>query len=320
MAGTVPPRLQPIYRTSALGTRAEVLVTDPDALVAAARILHNELERIDGLASRFRSDSEISRLHRANGVPTVVSEGLLEAILVATRVAAATEGAVDPTVGAAMCRVGYDRDFSQIAAGLPGQLPNARAVPGWRAVEIDTANRSVRLPRDMRLDLGATAKALAADHIAEAAHRECGCGVLVSLGGDVATAGAPREGFHIGMGEACGIPDGNQTVAIFSGGLATSGIWVRQWRLGRDTVHHIIDPSTGLPVSPVWRTVTVCAASCVDANAASTAAMVKGAEAIGWLESHFLPARLVAMDGSVATVGDWPDDPGSTGEPRGTNR
>ena len=314
------PNPQTIFHTSALGTRADLLVTDPDALVAAARILQDELERIDGLASRFRSDSEISRLHDANGHPTVVSDGLLEAVLVALRVAEATDGAVDPTVGGAMCDLGYDRDFSEIACGLPGRLPRARAIPGWRAVEIDVEARTVRLPRGARLDLGATAKALAADRIATAVHWAHGCGVLVSLGGDVATAGAPTEGFRVGLGDACGMPNGHESVAIFSGGLATSGIGVRQWQLGRHRVHHIVDPSTGLPVRPVWRTVTVCAASCVDANAASTAAMVKGAAAGRWLESHRLPARLVAVDGTVVSVGGWPDEHPGAVDPKAAHR
>lgn len=310
MALATAPRHSAIYRTSALGTRVELLVTDPGCLIAATEILQQELERIDLLASRFRADSEISRLQRAGGTTTQASDGLIEALLVAVRVAMVTDGAVDPTVGEAMCRLGYDRDFSLVKDGRAGELPPACAVPGWRSIEVNLKRRSIRLPPGTKLDLGATAKALASDRIASAVHRTCGCGVLVSLGGDIAVAGAPAGGFRIGLGEDCETTSGDAAVAVSAGGLATSGIAVRRWRLGETLVHHIVDPSSGHPVAPVWRTVSVCAASCVDANAASTAAMVKGAAALAWLAAMRLPARLVAPDGTVHTVGGWPVDGG----------
>ncbi len=308
MTTAAPLRDDAVYRTWALGTRAELSLTDPGQLLAAVRIFDDELDRMDRLASRFRPDAEIARLDSAAGQPTPVSDGLMEAVEVALAMASATGGAVDPTVGAAMCRLGYDRDFSAIAPGIPGTLPAPHPVPGWDRVQVDRAARTVRVPSGTRLDLGATAKALAADRIAAAVRRACGCGVLVSLGGDVAVAGAPPGGFSIGLGEVCGVPDGSGNVAVFSGGLATSGVAVRQWRLGSSSVHHLLDPATGLPVPLVWRTVTVAAASCVDANAAATAAVVKGAAAAAWLTTHRLPARLISADGVVVTVGGWPDE------------
>ncbi|HUZ10423.1 MAG TPA: FAD:protein FMN transferase [Acidimicrobiales bacterium] len=298
-----------LYRTAALGTRAEVMVTDPGALVAAVRILHRELDRIDRIASRFRADSEISRLHGAGGRPVRVSPELLQAIRLAMRMAEATDGALDPTVGAALCRLGYDRDFSAIAAGVPGRLPPARAVPGWRSIEVDPGRGTVRLPEGTLVDLGATAKALAADRVAEAAGTTLGCGVLVSLGGDVAVAGAPPPGgFPIGLGDVCTATGTAEAVTIRSGGLATSGIGARRWKLGSEVVHHIIDPASGLPATVTWRTVSVAAATCVEANAAATAAMVKGPDALAWLSSLRLPARLVGTDGAARYVAGWPED------------
>lgn len=307
MPVTADRRPLTVYRTRALGTVAELVLTDPDARVAGSRVLHDELDRMDLLASRFRPDSEIARLHRAGGRQVRVSDELLETVAVALRAAEATDGAVDPTVGRAMERIGYDRDFARVAPGVAGRLPGPQAVPGWRTVEVDVAAATLRVPEGVVLDLGATAKALAADRIATRIHRECGSGVLVSLGGDVAVAGAPPEGFAIGLGDDCRVADdGAGTVAVRSGGLATSGLAVRHWRLGGHPVHHIVDPATGLPVDPVWRTVTVCAASCVDANTASTAAMVLGAGAPAWLAARSLPARLVRAGGEVVAVGAWP--------------
>jgi thiamine biosynthesis lipoprotein ApbE len=96
------------------------------------------------------------------------------------------------------------------------------------------------------------------------------------------------------------------TVGLRSGGLATSGTGARRWRRGGYDLHHIVDPRTGLPVRSPWRTVSVAAATCADANAATTAALVKGAGAERWLTRLGLAARLVAHDGTVVTTPGWP--------------
>lgn len=138
-----------------------------------------------------------------------------------------------------------------------------------------------------------------------------GCGVLVSLGGDLATAGpAPEGGWRIALADdhARPAPEGGPAVAVTSGALATSGIQVRTWRRGGRVLHHIVDPLTGEPAIPVWRTVTVAAATCVDANAFSTAAIVLGDRALDRLHATALPARLTGLDGTVVRVGGWPPD------------
>ena len=116
----------------------------------------------------------------------------------------------------------------------------------------------------------------------------------------------PTGGFCTGLADVSGAAEASETVAISSGGLATSGITSRWWRVGYHVVHHIVDPSTGLPPPPAWRTITVAAASCVDANAASTAAMVKGLGGRDWLAARNLPARLIGLDGTVVRVGGRP--------------
>jgi len=296
-----------IYRTKALGTIAELLVTDPHVIVAASTLLHEELERIDRAASRFRPDSDIIRLNRSAGSEVTVSQDLLEAVQVALGMAEATQGAVDPTVGQALCRLGYDRDFADVAGGVRGRLPRSQPAPGWSVVGVNERTRTVSLPAGVSLDLGATAKALASDRAAASIHARLGCGVLVSLGGDVAVAGPPPPGgFSVGLADACTERSATEAVRIDSGGLATSGIGVRQWTLGRHRVHHIVNPATGLPAPTCWRTVATTAASCVQANAASTASVVMGDAALDWLNSHHLPARLVAMDGTVHYTHAWP--------------
>ncbi len=294
-----------VYRTRALGSIAE-LVIDAGELYAASQMLEFELARIDRVASRFRSDSDLSWLNSRAGSEVVVGQDLFEAIDVALAMAEATGGLVDPTVGAAMNRLGYDRDFAEVLSGVDGELPAVGAVPGWRSVCIDRGRRAVRLPLNAALDLGATAKALAADRAAATIHNRLGCGVLVSLGGDASTAGpAPAGGFVIGIADTCTSP-AVEAIAISSGGLASSGIGVRSWRLGTQRVHHIVDPVTSLPAAPYWRTVSTTAATCVEANAASTAAIVLGERAVDWLEGRGLPARLVRLDGTVVRIPGWP--------------
>jgi thiamine biosynthesis lipoprotein len=161
------------------------------------------------------------------------------------------------------------------------------------------------------LDLGATAKALAADRIAAGVAERTGCRVLVSLGGDVAAGGpVPEGGWRVGIGDdhVDALDDPDVTVTITGGGLATSGTGRRRWRRGGRTVHHIVDPRTGDVAAPCWRTATVAAGSCVDANTASTAAIVMGAAAGVWLRRCALPARLVAYDGTVSLVAGWPTE------------
>jgi FAD:protein FMN transferase len=297
-----------VHRTTRWSTRIEVLVTDPSVVVAAARILDEELDRVEDAASRFRHDSELSRIHRAGGGPVAVSHLLCALVGTALRAADLTDGLVDPTVGAALERLGYDRDFADVAPGTDGHLPDPAPVPGWRTVTLDADRCVLTVPAGTILDLGATAKAWAADRAAAVISDRLGCGTLVSLGGDVAVRDAPTGGFVIGVADVCGDPHAPTAVAVASGGLATSGIGNRHWSLGGTPVHHVVDPRTGLPASSCWRTVTVAAGSCVDANTASTAALVLGGGAPGWLAERGLPARLVRVDGTVATVAGWPDD------------
>ncbi|MCR6488048.1 FAD:protein FMN transferase [Amycolatopsis sp. OK19-0408] len=396
----------------ALGTTAEVLVTDPRRLDAAVSLLRAELAAIDLACSRFRPDSEISRLHERAGRQVQVGALLAEALGVALRAARLTDGLVDPTVGAAVRELGYDRDFAlvtdssvddgrarragpaagdtagggesaaadpacgpaaagrscgpvaavsacgPVAAGwscgpvaadpacgpavadrscgpaaagwscgpvaadpacgpaaagwscgpAAGAEPAPVPAPGWHRVLFDPAQRLVVLPRGVHLDLGATAKALAADRAARRIHAALGCGVLVNLGGDLSAQGpTPAGGWQVALGDDHADARSDTTVALSrSLGLASSGTTRRRWRRGGRTVHHIVDPRTGDVAQTRWRTVTVAAKSTVDANTASTAAIVLGAEAPAWLANRRLPARLVGVGGDVVTTTGWP--------------
>jgi len=294
----------------ALGTLIRLVVTEPECLPEATAMLEADLAALDLACSRFRRDSELSNLRSTDGRPVRVSPLLAEAIAVALRAARLTDGDVDPTVGAAMSAAGYDRDFGRIPRSGPPLMVNARTVPTWRDVHLE--GHLLSMPEDTQLDLGATAKAWAADRAAARIADRLGCGVLVSLGGDIAVAGpAPGAGWRVRVQDVTGSPDDPPSgpydqVAIRAGGLATSSTAARRWQRGGDVLHHILNPRTGRPAEPVWRTVSVAADTCADANAASTAAVIRGREALGWLARLGLPARLVDATGVVFTTGGWP--------------
>ena len=295
----------------ALGTTIEVVVTDPDALDAACRLVKAQVQELDAAASRFRSDSELARLNAAGGRPVRVSRLLQEAMEDALRAAERTDGVVSPTVGEALELSGYDRDFGEIDPSGPAFRYLLRSVPGWRRVRIDRAARTITLPPGVHVDLGATAKAACADRAAHAAAAAARCGVLVNMGGDIAVAGpAPEVGWAIRVADRHDAPPGapGVTVAITGGGLATSGTAARRWFRGGAVHHHLIDPATSAPAVTPWRTVTVVADSCLEANTASTASMILGHSAPAWLAGRGLHARLVDEDGRVVPVGEWPLD------------
>ena len=306
-----------IAERAALGTSARVAAWPADGLAAALTAVDAELERLDQQASRFRADSELSRIHRTPGTVHRLSRGLAEVVYLALAAARWTGGLVDPTVGAALVTLGYDRDFTAIRPGPPAPRPRGGPglVPGWRSVTMDGC--TLGLPEGVCLDFGATAKGLGSDRGAAAAGWALGRGgVLVSLGGDIAVAGqSPLGGWPVAVADSSDPVSGpedpraggpGQVVRLAAGGLATSSVMSRRWQCDGRPVHHIIDPRTGSPAGGPWRTVSVAAACCAEANAAATAAIVAGRDAETFMAGIGLPARMVSHHDIVRLLGGWP--------------
>jgi FAD:protein FMN transferase len=301
-----------IAERAALGTDARVALWPPDGLAVALAAVDAELGRLDRQASRFRADSEVSRIARSGSGAHTVSPGLAEAVRVALAAACWTGGLVDPTVGGALTALGYDRDFSAVTDVPAGPLPAPGPLPGWRRVTLDGC--VLRLPAGTVLDLGATAKGLGTTGSPAAAWRAAGRGgVLVSLGGDIALAGQPPAGgWPVALADSslASAAAVTRVVRLTAGAVATSSVTCRQWRHGGRVMHHIVDPRTGYPASGPWRTASVAAPRCALANAAATAAIVAGPDAPAWLTRTGLAARLVGHDGAVRLLGGWPDADG----------
>ncbi len=291
------------------GTYVHVAVDDPAVLLAAARLTRVVLEEVDRSCSRFRSDSDLIRANRSPGQWVTVDPLLAAATSVALLAAELTDGLVSPCLGRAMVALGYDADLDRVRRR--GASPVRRLPPpspeAWR--EVGVRADAVRVPEGCDLDLGATAKAWAADVAVRVVVERLGCRVLVSLGGDLRVGGAAGPPWPVVVTERRGDRDG-QLVEVERGGLATSTTTIRQWRgPGRD-VHHLLDPRTNEPVAGPVRTVTAAGGSCLAANIASTAALVLGGAALPWLESREISARLVHAQGLVTTTSSWPIDRG----------
>jgi len=294
----------------ALGTTAVVLTVDPALAEAARATVELEIADIDLACSRFRPDSELLALNAAAGRRVEVSTTLFAAVEEALRGARLTDGRVDPTIGSRLSELGYDRDFASVPPDGPALQISVHRLGEWDQVALDPVHWSIELPAGVELDLGATAKALCADRAARTAAAVTGTGVLVGLGGDISVAGDPPEGgWVVRVCDDHAAPDEGPTedVEISSGGLATSSTTVRRWTRGTEHLHHVLDPETGQPAPVWWRTATVAAASCLDANIATTAALILGPAAPQWLAEHGFPARLVRADGTIVTVGGWPE-------------
>jgi thiamine biosynthesis lipoprotein len=247
---------------------------------AGVRDLFHEWERA---FSRFRPDSELSRINRHAHEVVVVSPLFARVTRVALRAAAATAGRVDPTLGAAIEAAGYDRDSSLLPDDAPAP---GRPQPGcWRRLRLDGC--LLYRPRGVRIDLNCVVKGMAVD----AALALIAGNGYVCAGGDIAVRGSLDVS----------LPGGG-AVAVHSSGLATSGSSRRRWMRGGDVQHHLLDPHTGRPARSCWSDVTVAAADCTTADIAAKTAFLLSDEGPGWIEEQGLAARFLAESGEVVDV------------------
>ena len=236
----------------------------------------------------FCDDSELSRVN-GTAASFLVSDEFAAALLVALDAAEASDGLVDPTLGAAVVAAGYDRDFADLDEEAEPR-PRPRASPGcWKSVRL--TGRLLTRPHDVLLDLNGVVKALAVDGALACI---AGAG-FVSAGGDLATRGPVNVA----------VPGGD-VVQVLEGGVATSGTARRRWLRDGVEQHHLIDPRTGLPSRSPWTQVTVVGASCLAADVCAKAAFLLGADGPDWLDSRRLPGRFVSRERVVCNAA-WTD-------------
>lgn len=281
------------------------LVTDPAVAGEAGEQVQRLFQEWEQRLSRFRPDSELSRLNARPGRPVVVGGLLLEVVTAALRAARATRGLYDPTLLRAIEQLGYDRSFERIGPTTPPLTERVAPGGGWRRVRVDHTARTVTLPHGVGIDLGGIAKGMAVDAATERL-RECGvAAAMVSAGGDLRVLGSPP-------GEASWLiaipgPAGPVTVPLTHGSLATSGIGRRHWRQGRVERHHLLDPRSARPARTGLWSVSVAAANCAQAEVAAKTAFILGAgPGADFLASKRLAGLFTTPAGERRPAGSWP--------------
>lgn len=269
----------------AMGTDVELLVHADDA-GAALDAAECEFHRLEALLSRFREDSELSRLNRDGSIDA--GPDLLRVVELALAARDRTGGRFDPTVHDALVAAGYDRTFEAVA---PARDEWAQATGAPAGGEVSVAGRRIELEPGVRLDLGGIGKGYAAERAAELLATAGPC--LVNAGGDIAVRGGS---WPVGVEHL--------TLELSAGGLATSGRDRRRWRRGGRELHHLIDPETGEPARTDVLRVTVVAGDAVDAEVAAKSLFLAGADrAAAEADAAGTPAVVVAEDGRTLLAG-----------------
>ena len=275
------------------------VVGDLEPAVAIVRAVMSEVE---AAASRFRADSDLSRINAHAGRDVPVTPLTIRLVAMAVDAARRTDGAVTPTVGAGLVAQGYDADIDVVRARtrIPCTAPITSPAPeAGEVIRIDRGLGRIGVRHGTVLDLGALAKAYAVDEaLQRIADRRLGP-ALVSIGGDLGAVG--EHEWQVAVSETADVQ--GQLVTISSGAVATSSTAGRRWGGGR---HHIIDPRTGGCAAGRWRTATLWAPTAVEANTLSTWALVDADAHAVAVAVRRRPARYVDGTGTVIARHGWP--------------
>ncbi|MGI9252523.1 MAG: FAD:protein FMN transferase, partial [Thermomicrobiales bacterium] len=265
-------------------------------------------ERWETLFSRFRHESLLCRLNRADGAWFPADAEFMAVLEIARAGVGATGGRFDPAVLPALEAAGYDRDIDLVRTGAErhmatGRTAATRGADAWQAVEIDRATGMVRLPQDMRIDLGGIAKGAFADQLAgRLAHWPGG---LVDAGGDLRAWGLAPDGgpWRVAVEDPLRPTRDIAFVDLIAperaGGVATSGTLRRRWSTGDGAAHHLIDPATGAPITGGRVAATVFAPTCAAAEIATKAMLVGAAAGEVAPVDGVAFARLIGADGTI---------------------
>jgi len=280
-------------------------VLAPEACTTAGPMVKELFDAWDRLFSRFRPDSDLERVNASSGRPAPVGPTFLAVTRASIAAAHATDGLFDPTLGARIVALGYDRTFAELPVD---RIDAGRLAPwssgAWRSIEIDEAAGTVRVPAGASLDFGGLAKGMAVDAALDLLDAHGIGPAAVDAGGDLAVRGTPPSGaaWPIALTDASGPP----IVWITAGALATSSTVRRSWRVGSERRHHLVDPRTGASTDSGLRAVTVVARTARIAEVAAKVALILGPDAgPRFLADRGLAGVVVDEDGAPTAVGRW---------------
>ena len=281
----------------AMGTSMEMLLDAPEGPEARAAMAtaRDEVERLEALLSRFRPDSQLSRLNRLRRMR--IGPDLARVLRSALTLRRRTGGRFDPTVGRAVAASGYDRSFERI---VPDPAPAGEPRPAGGVVVLDDAWGWAALGPGVDLDLGAIAKGDAADRACAILAEAGPC--LVNAGGDLVVSGPRADGAPWPVG--LDVPDGELVLQLAVGALATSGTDRRRWERAGRTLHHAVEPRHGRTATTDLVRATAVAPTGAEADAIATALLVAGERRARQLaDAWHVPAALVREDGAVTLAG-----------------
>lgn len=262
-----------------MGVEARIVLQAPSVEIAAdaADAAFAEIERLEQAFSDWRPDSELSQLsERAGSGPVPVSDDLFEILRAASAMSVATDGAFDVTVGPLVQLWREARRTKLLPAAL--EIERARALVGWRLVELDPDRRTIALAKaGMRLDLGGIGKGFACQRAVDLLARQGFPCALVQMGGDIVCGAPPhgREGWEVDVGGAVRL--------VHDRAVATSGDTEQHVEIDGVRYSHVVDPRTGLGLT-TRSVVTITAADGTTADALAKAFGVRPERSAEWLE------------------------------------
>jgi thiamine biosynthesis lipoprotein len=280
------------------GEMLAVLEGDTDFLPPVLERVPSWFEDWEQTLSRFRADSELSRLNHTFDQPVEVSDTLWDVFQYALSAETITNGLVTPTVLDAVLEAGYDQNFDTLPRYQSQQgLQVLSAVNPLSVVTWDEKSQTICLPYGVRLDFGGIAKGWAAHQTAERL-KEYGSAVM-NAAGDVAINGALASGEPWTIGVRNPFEQGVdfETLKLNRCGVATSGRDRRHWNQNGLPRHHIIDPNTGQPAETNVMTATIVAPTVMEAEAAAKAVLILGGEeGLKWIESDPVLAGIIVLE------------------------
>jgi FAD:protein FMN transferase len=267
---------------------AMLVAVDRDAapfILSQVPVWFEEWEQV---LSRFRYDSELTRLNQTHEKPEPVSETLWDVFQAAQKAEQMTNGLVTPTLLDAIIEAGYDRPFDVLphqTSLMPASTKTT--IQSLTAITVNAAARTITLPSGMGLDFGGVAKGWAAQQAMKLL--QLGGPVLMNAGGDIAISGPRADGspWLIGVADPFDPNEDIEILSLNACGIATSGKDRRRWTRDGILQHHIIDPLTGQPAETDLSTVTVIAPNVMQAEAAAKAAFILGSRlGLEWIETR----------------------------------
>jgi thiamine biosynthesis lipoprotein len=269
-----------------MASPCEVLIDTDDRSEAAAvvKVAAAEALRVEQKFSRYRSDNIVHAINHAGGRPVPVDDETAQILDYADECYQISDGKFDITSGVL-------RKIWRFDGG--NQVPSERAVHevlervGWHRVRWE--NHALTMPAGMEIDFGGIGKEYAVDRAAAWCVEQTSAAILVNFGGDLFANGPRREGqpWRVGVDDPARTGEAARLqLELSRGGLATSGDARRFVRWNGKRLGHILDPSTGWPVSEAPRSITVLAATCVEAGTLSTLAYLQGPRAEAFLKEH----------------------------------